>query len=83
MSAKSIEAQLERMARELMAIAKAIDCSVHLNVTKYSDGTWGGSVYKIDKSASSFDFDDSEKVNFAGLATDKRHLVPLERQDEA
>lgn len=82
MSAKSIETQLERMTRELIAIAKALNCSVHLDVTKYGDGTYGGSVYKIEESAASFDFHDGKKIDFAGLAADKRHLVPLERQDE-
>lgn len=82
MSAKSIEVQLERMARELVAIAKVLNCSVHLDVTKYSNGTYGGSVYKIEESAAGFDFHDNKKVDFAGLVADKRHLVPLERQDE-
>ena len=82
MSAKSIEVQLERMARELIAIAKVLDCSIHLDVTKYRDGVYGGSVYKIDESAADFGFRDGEKINFAGLVADKRHLVPLERQDE-
>ena len=82
MSAKSIEVQLERMARELIAIAKALNCSVHLDVTKYSNGTYGGALYKIDESAASFDFYDGNKINFAGLVADKRHLVPLERQDK-
>lgn len=82
MSAKSIEVQLERMARELIAIAKVLNCSVHLNVTKYSDGTYGGALYKIDESAAPFDFHDGKKINFAGLVADKRHLVPLERQDK-
>ena len=81
MSAKSIEAQLECMARELVAIAKTLDCSVHLNVTKYHSGTFGGSVFKIGESAANFDFCD-EKINFTGLVADKRHTVPLERQDE-
>lgn len=82
MSAKSIEVQLGRMARELLAIAKALDCSVHLDVTKYHDGTYGGSVYKIDESAADYEFRDGEKINFAGLVADKRHLVPLEGQDK-
>ena len=82
MSAKSIEVQLERMARELIAIAKVLDCSVHLDVTKYGDGTFGGSLFKIEESATSFDFDECKKVDFTGLVADKRHLVPLERQDE-
>lgn len=82
MSAKSIEAQLERMARELIAIAKVLDCSVHIDVTKYSSNDYGGSVYKIDESAARFDFRENKKVDFAGLVADKRHLVPLERQDE-
>lgn len=82
MSAKSIEVQLERMARELIAVAKALNCSVHLDVTNYSDGTYGGALYKIKESAAGFDFHENKKVNFAGLVADKRHLVPLERQDE-
>lgn len=82
MIAKSIEVQLKRMARELIEIAKVLNCSVHLNVTKYHNGTYGGSVFKIDKSAADFDFHDGEKINFAGLVADKRHLVPLERQRE-
>lgn len=82
MGAKSIEAQLERMARELIAIAKVLNCSVHLDTFKYDDGTYGGTLFKIGVSATNFDFDDGKKINFAGLATDKRHLVPLERQDE-
>lgn len=80
MSAKSIEAQLERMTRELIAVAKALDCSIHLDVTKFENGTYGGSVFKIDESAANFDFHDG-KINFAGLVADKRHLFPLERQD--
>lgn len=83
MSAKSIEAQLERMARELIMIAKTLNCSVHLNVTKFHNGTYGGTVFKIDESAADFDFHEGKKINFAGLVADKRHLVPLERQDEA
>ena len=82
MSAKSIEAQLERMARELIAVAKALNCSVHLDVTEYSNGTYGGSVHKIKESAASFMFHEGEKINFTGLAADRRHTVPLERQDE-
>jgi len=82
MSAKSIEVQLERMARELVAIAKALNCSVHLDVTKYDDGTYGGSVFKIDESAIDYDFHEGKKIDFAGLVADKRHMVPLERQDE-
>jgi hypothetical protein len=81
MNAKSIEAQLERMTRELIAIAKVLDCSVHLDVTKFHDGRYGGTLFKIGVSAADFDFDDG-KINFAGLVADKRHLVPLERQDE-
>ena len=81
MSAKSIEVQLERMARELIAIAKVLNCSVHLDVTKCDDRTYIGSLYKIDESAASFNFHDG-KINFAGLAADKRHLVSLERQDK-
>lgn len=81
MSAKSIEVQLERMARELIAVAKALNCSVHLDVTKYYDGTFGGLIYKIDESTVGYGFHDG-KINFAGLVADKRHLVPLERQDE-
>lgn len=82
MSAKSIEVQLERMARELIAVAKALGCAVHLDVMRYSDGTYGGSVFKIDESAAGYDFHEGKKINFAGLVADKRHLVPLERQDE-
>jgi len=82
MSAKSIEIQLERMARELIAIAKVLDCSVHLDTFKYDDGTYGGTLFKIGISAADFDFHDGKKINFAGLVADKRHLVPLERQDE-
>lgn len=82
MSTRSIEAQLERMARELIAIAKTLNCSVHLNVTKYRSGIYGGTVFKVGESATSFDFREDKKIDFAGLATDKRHLVPLERQDE-
>lgn len=82
MSTKSIEVKLERMAQELITIAKTLNCSVHLDVTKYYNGTYGGTVYKIDESAADFDFHDGEKINFAGLVADKRHLVPLERQDE-
>lgn len=82
MSAKSIEVQLERMARELIAIAKALDCSVHLDTFKFDDGTYGGTLFKIDVSATNFDFDDGKRIDFAGLVADKRHLVPLERQDE-
>lgn len=82
MSAKSIEVQLERMARELIAIAKVLNCSVHLDVTKYDDGTYGGTLFKTDVSAADFDFHEGKKINFAGLVADKRHLVPLERQDE-
>lgn len=82
MSAKSIEVQLERMARELIAIAKVLNCSVHLDVTKYSNGTYGGSVFKIDESATGYDFHEGKKINFAGLVADKQHLVPWERRDE-
>lgn len=82
MSAKSIEAQLERMARELITIAKVLDCSVHLDVTKSSSGTYMGSLFKIKESATYFDFHEGRAINFAGLVADKRHLVPLERQDE-
>lgn len=82
MSAKSIEAQLERMARELIAVAKALSCSVHLDVTKFCDGTYGGTLFKIDESVADFGFHENKKINFAGLVADKRHLVPLERQDE-
>ena len=81
MNAKSIETQLERMARELTAIAKVLNCSVHLDVTKFSNGTYGGTLFKVDESAADFDFYDG-KIKFAGLVADKRHLVPLERQDE-
>lgn len=81
MSAKSIETQLGRMARELIAIAKTLDCSVDLHVTKFSDGNYGGTLFKIGVSAADFHFYDG-KVNFAGMVADKRHLVPLERQDE-
>ena len=79
MSAKSMEAQLERMARELIVIAKALDCSLHLDVTKFSDGNYGGTVYKIEESAVNYDFRDGKRINFAGLVADKRHLAPLER----
>lgn len=82
MSAKSIEAQLERMARELIAVAKALNCSVHLDTFKHDDGTYGGTLFKIGVSATNFDFHEGKKINFAGLVADKRHLVPLERQDE-
>lgn len=82
MSAKSIETQLERMARELIMVAKTMNCSVHLDTFKYDDGTYGGTLFKIGVSAANFDFCDSKKINFAGLVADKRHLVPLERQDE-
>jgi hypothetical protein len=82
MSAKSIEAQLERMARELIAIAKVLNCSVDLHVTKFNDGTYGGTLFKIGESAIDFGFRDGKKIDFAGLVADKRHLVPLERQDE-
>lgn len=82
MSAKSIETQLERMTRGLIAIAKVLNCSVHLDVTKYSDGTYGGTLHKIDESAVGFGFHEGKKIDFAGLVADKRHLVPLERQDE-
>ena len=82
MSAKSIEVQLERMARELLTIAKTLDCSVHLNVTKFGNGTFGGTVFKIGESAADFSFYDGRKIDFAGLVADKRHLVPLERQDK-
>ena len=73
--------QLERMARELIAIAKVLNCSVDLHVTKFRNGTYGGTLFKIDESAANFDFYDG-KIKFAGLVADKRHLVPLERQDE-
>lgn len=82
MSAKSIEAQLERMARELIAVAKVLNCSVHLDVTRCDNGTYIGSLFKIDTSATDFDFRDGKKIDFAGLVADRRHLVPLERQDE-
>lgn len=82
MSAKSIEVQLERMARELIAIAKVLNCSVHLDTFKYNDGTYGGTLFKIGASAANFDFREGKRINFAGLVADKRHLVPLERQDE-
>lgn len=82
MSAKSIETQLERMARELIAVAKALNCSVDLHVTKFNDGTYGGTLFKIDVSAVDFVFHEDEKINFAGLVADNRHLFPLERQDE-
>ena len=82
MSAKSIEVQLERMARELLVIAKALDCSVHLDAFKYNDGTYGGELFKIGESATNFEFYDGKRIDFAGVVADKRHLVPLERQDE-
>lgn len=82
MSAKSIEAQLERMARELIAVAKALNCSVHLDTFRYDNGTYGGTLFKIGVSAANFDFYEGKKIDFTGLVADKRHLVPLERQDE-
>lgn len=81
MSARSTENQLERMARELIAVAKALNCSVHLDVAQYDDGTYGGVLYKIKESAASFDFMDG-KIDFTGLVEDRRHLTQLERQDK-
>lgn len=83
MSAKSTEVQLERMARELIAVAKMLKCSVHLDVTQYRDGGYGGCLFKIDESAVGYDFSDDKRISFTGFVTDKRHLFPKERKNNS
>lgn len=72
---------MERMARELMAIAKSMKCSVHLDVIAFDDGTYGGVLYKIGASAIDWTFVEGS-VDFTGVVQDKRHMEPLEDEKE-
>lgn len=68
-----IETRLEQMAREMMVIAKVLDCSVDLHVTKYTGGGLGGDLFKIGQSAIGYPFYDDKRVNFRGFVNDRRH----------
>lgn len=76
MSAKSTDAQLERMARELIALSKSLKCSLHLDVTRCDDGGCIGSLYKIGKTATNFDFEEG-CVNFRGLSENCLHELTI------
>lgn len=79
MSAKSVDAQLERMARELMVLSKSLKCSLHLDVTRYDGGDTGGTLYKIGKTATNFDFEEG-CVNFRGLSENCLHELTNEER---
>lgn len=79
MSAKSIDAQLEQMARELIVLSKSLECSLHLNVTKCGNGSYVGDLFKIGKTATSFDFREGD-VNFEGMSENHLHELTYEER---
>lgn len=79
MSAKSTEHQLEKIAGELIAIAKYLECSIGLDITKSSDGNFYGTFWKIGEQAIDFRFDGG-RINFNGVVKDTRHLYSCEEE---
>lgn len=77
MSAKSIENQLERIAKDMFAIAKFFDCSIGIDITKLSDGEYCGTFWKIGERAIDFEFHE-DQINLGGTLDDNRHLNPRE-----
>ena len=80
MSTKSTEARLEHMAQELIAVAKSLKCSVHLDVTRCADGKYCGSLFKIYNHAIAYDFEDNKDVDFTGFVDDTRHIDDLSEE---
>lgn len=79
MSTKSTENRLEKIAKELIDIAKYLECSIGLDVTKGTDGRFFGVFWKIGERAIDFQFDGSH-IDFNGVVKDIRHLSSREEE---
>lgn len=80
MSAESIKVQLERIAKDMFAIAKFFDCSIGIDITKLTDEKYCGTFWKIGEQAIDFDFRE-DQINLSRTLDDNRHLDP--RKEDA